>query len=80
MISPAKFCSMRCAKAQELEDQLDYAIREAAFNSQPGVKFSMRGWPVDVVDHVLRCYRYAGWTVHIVTDKKNGDFIQLEVP
>lgn len=64
---------------KELETKIDRAIELACAWSRWPARCNLQGHS-GVAEMVAQAYRSSGWTVEIVLDARDGDFIQLEKP
>lgn len=83
MITPDEYRELAKTKAAHLEERIDKALRNAA-DAGAGVgqcvTIAINELPASVVDSVVARYAKAGWTIGVMPDARDGDFISIALP
>jgi hypothetical protein len=78
--TPNQYRALRNTKAQALEAKIDSAIELSAAFGDAAITIGTHGYNAATIEQVISDYRKAGWTVELVPDSRDGDFIKLEMP
>lgn len=77
MIRPRDIIDGKSIDAVLIESKFDDAIRKAAEHSSWPARVDIRGWNRRQIDVVVEIYQHAGWRVSVVTDHRDGDFVEI---
>lgn len=80
VITTDEFRKLLPTALADVEHRIDASLVEAANSGAPGITFACSLIPPNFLRSVAHRYEDAGWSVTYVSDPRDGDYLEIELP